>query len=252
MRLREYGRSVEKMVAHLNRIQDPELRAAAARETMRVMGIVAPQARDHGDYKAKLWEHLFRIAGTEGVEVEPPFPIEPHLGPPIPLKVPYYKDYSRFRQYGRNVELMIAKALNMPEGDAREYYVYQIAATMKQLLQNQNNDLPPDHVVVQHLALLTNGKIRLEPDVLRGVQLAGPMPNVGKRLGKGGKKRKGKGPLLSQAPQPLLNAGGGPQPFSPAPGGGNSGNPQPHGGGSGKRRKKRRYRGGGGGGNNPS
>lgn len=236
IRLREFGRGIEKMLARIEQCENPDLRLAMIKETVRVMATIAPQTRDQADYRVKLWEHLTRLAGPDGLGVEPPFEIKPYSAKLEPVPVPYYSHLSRFPQYGKNVELMIEKALAMEPGDTRDAYVQQIANIMKQLLLNRDANLPPDQVVVQHLNMMSGGKIQLDPDGVSLRILAGPMPAPPPRSK--GKKKKKKGAFAPQQP---------PQPAQPNPNGGGGNNRK-------RGRNNRRGRGGfgpgGGGANN--
>lgn len=166
IRLREYGRVVQDMVARLRTTEDRELRNRLARETVRVMAIVAPDPHAGGeDYQRKLWDHLYRLAGP-GLEIDGPFP------PPPPddddttprTRLPYLRQRARFHQYGRNVENMVRHALGMEPSPERDAFILHIANTMKMLLFFYERTLTSDGVIFNHLRELSKGAIDLRPD----------------------------------------------------------------------------------------
>lgn len=197
--LREYGRNVQKMAELVVAEPDPEKRFRMAHELVRIMGLLTVKTKDPKELqeqRKKLWEHLYRVTGyrLELPQVPNP-PQSPDATPPP--RIGYYPYRSRYRQYGKNVELMIEQAATMPQGQARDRYVVQIANIMKQFLHNYGGG-SNDQVVFEHLSELSGGRIRLSPDAvtLRGAQPAPPVKNQpsGQKQGMPGqgKKRKKK------------------------------------------------------------
>jgi len=165
IRLREYGRLVQEMVARLRTTESRELRNRLARETVRVMAIVAPDPQGGGeDYQRKLWDHLYQLAGP-GLEIDAPFPPPPPDEDNAPkTRLPYLRQSARFHQYGRNVEALVRHAVAMPEGPDRDAFVLHIANTMKMLLFFYERTLTSDGVIFNHLRELSKGAIDLRLD----------------------------------------------------------------------------------------
>ena len=198
LRLREYGRNVQKMAELVQAEPDPEQRYRMAQELVRIMGLLTVKTKDPrelAEQRKKLWEHLYRVCNFE---LELPQVENPPQDPATqdPPRVAYYPYRSRYRQYGKNIELMIEQALAMPTGPARERYVLQIANIMKLFLTSYSG-ATNDQIVFEHLATLSGGRIRLSPEAvtLRSV----PPPPTGKQptnhpkpAGSGSKKRKKK------------------------------------------------------------
>src|SRR5919206_2036327 len=110
--IREYGRHIQKMVEHTLTIEDPERRQRNAQAVIELMGVLNPHLKNVEDFRHKLWDHLFLIADFK-LEVESPYPIptrEKLKARPNPL--PYPKRYPKFSHLGKNLELVINKALN--------------------------------------------------------------------------------------------------------------------------------------------
>lgn len=182
LRLREYGRNVQIMADVLMKETDPLRQQMMANELIRIMGTVAPtESRDQKDpmeFKKKLWDHLYRI--TE-YQLNPKFLPQK---PPIPLKnqkpvpIPYSTHHSKYKPYGRNVELLIEKAVQMPESIEKNRFIFNIAHIMRTCLFNYSNGVTSDKVVFDHLAELSNGQIILDPQMisLRDTSRSGPLP----------------------------------------------------------------------------
>ena len=109
--MKEYGRHVQKMVDHILTIEDAERRQQNAMAVIDLMGFLNPHLKTVEDYKHKLWDHLFLISDFK-LDVKSPYPIptrEKLFSKPDPL--PYPKRYPKFSHLGKNLELVIDKAL---------------------------------------------------------------------------------------------------------------------------------------------
>ena len=69
----EYGRNVLKMVEQLRDIPDREKRTQQAAAVVKVMESLNPQVHQQDNWKQKLWDHLFMIAGYD-LDVDSPYP----------------------------------------------------------------------------------------------------------------------------------------------------------------------------------
>ena len=65
LKLPEYGRNVQKMVAYLKTIEDRDKRNEQARAVVKVMELLNPQVHLQDNYEQKLWDHLQIIADFE-------------------------------------------------------------------------------------------------------------------------------------------------------------------------------------------
>lgn len=165
LKLREYGRSVQNMVTLLLAEPDREKRTRLAHVTIRTMSIVVPESREMENYEQKLWEQLQQLCDYR-LDVDAPFPLPTE--PPTNAatdpgkKVHYYPHRARFRQFGKNVELMIARALAMEEGEEKKAYVENLANYMKHSMQVYAGAQPTDKVVLEYLRDLSGGALALD------------------------------------------------------------------------------------------
>lgn len=159
----EYGRAVQEMLLEARHIPDDKLRQATVEAIVRIMMQLAPSAnRNVEDYREKLWNHVFAIAGYD-LDVMPPagVQIRPHekIRPP---KMDYPPAATRFRHYGVGVQKLIQKAIEMPDGPKKEGFVEVIASYMKLAYKTWNREhYVSDDVVKDDLESLSEGKLIL-------------------------------------------------------------------------------------------
>src|SRR5688572_15128614 len=125
--MREYGRHVQRMVEHLLTIDDRERRQQQAQVIIELMGILNPHLKNVEDFRHKLWDHLFFISDFK-LDVDSPYPIpqkETYKAKPKPLAYP--KRYPRYSHLGKNLELVIDKALKEELPEKRQGFANAIA-----------------------------------------------------------------------------------------------------------------------------
>ncbi|HRG60046.1 MAG TPA: DUF4290 domain-containing protein [Bacteroidia bacterium] len=164
----EYGRNIQKMVDFAITVQDREERNKVARAIIDVMGQLNPHLRDVNDFKHKLWDHLFIISKFQ-LDVDSPYPKpSPETFTTKPNIVPYPRNNIRFKHYGKVVEDMIQKAVEMEEGELKDAFIETIANVMKSFYITWNKDNVVDEVIFDQLQLISKGKIKIK----EGMRLA--------------------------------------------------------------------------------
>ena len=164
----EYGRNIQKMVDFAITVQDREERNKVARAIIDVMGQLNPHLRDVNDFKHKLWDHLFIISKFQ-LDVDSPYPKpSPETFTTKPNIVPYPRNNIRFKHYGKVVEDMIQKAVEMEEGEMKEAFIETIANVMKSFYITWNKDNVVDEVIFDQLQMISKGKIKIK----EGMRLA--------------------------------------------------------------------------------
>src|SRR6218665_294049 len=157
--MREYGRHVQKMIEHLLSIEDPERRQANAYAVIELMGFLNPHLKNVEDFRHKLWDHLFLISDFK-LEVKSPYPIptrESLSERPKPL--PYPKRYPRHSHLGKNLELIIKKALNEEDMEKRAGFANAIAYYMKLAYNNWHKEVVHDDAIQSELSSITEGQL---------------------------------------------------------------------------------------------
>ncbi len=162
----EYGRNVQKMIQHAKTIENPGMRQAFVEKVIDLMQQMHPQSRSIEDYRERLWKHVFRIADYE-LDVEFPYGERPteEEARKRPDTIPYPVIEAKYRHYGHNVQQLIKKALEMPEGPKREGFVSTIGSYMKLAYKTWNKEhYVSDEIIKGDLERLSGGKVTMDED----------------------------------------------------------------------------------------
>ena len=166
MELPEYGRSVQNMVDHALTIEDRAERQRCANTIINIMGSMFPHLRDVPDFKHKLWDHL-AIMSDFKLDIDYPFEIVKKEDLVIkPEKVPYAAGSIRYRHYGRFLEGMVKKVMEIEDETERKQLIRLLAVQMKKSLNNWNKDGAEDRKIVDDLREYSNGAIDLQVEDL--------------------------------------------------------------------------------------
>jgi hypothetical protein len=164
MQISEYGRNIQKMVEFAVAEPNRDNRNKLAAALIQLMGMLNPHLRDVADYKHKLWDHLFVISDFK-LDVDSPYPIptrESIASKPAIMKYPQRR--IRYRFYGKNIEQMIEKASDMPEGQTKAGFINLIGSFMKQACKNWNEEQLSDEEILSHLEMLSGGRIKMSAE----------------------------------------------------------------------------------------
>ena len=157
--MREYGRHVQKMVEHIMTIEDPERRQRNAQAAIELMGFLNPHLKNVEDFRHKLWDHLFLISDFT-LDVKSPYPIptrETLKAKPDPL--PYPKRHPRLLHLGKNLEVIIDKALQEQNAEKRLGFANAIAYYMKLAYNNWHKEIVHDDAIQSELTGITSGQL---------------------------------------------------------------------------------------------
>ncbi len=160
----EYGRNVQQLVRHAQRIEDPAYRQQFCEEIIDLIQQLYPQAKNVEDYRSKLWQHLFHIA-KYNLDVVTPSGIvpTPETARKKPERVPYPQQDTRFRHYGNNLHKLILRARDMEAGPIKDGFVHTIGSYMKLAYKTWNREhYVSDEVIKTDLDILSNGRLSLD------------------------------------------------------------------------------------------
>ncbi|BDX38167.1 hypothetical protein CYCD_15220 [Tenuifilaceae bacterium CYCD] len=161
--LPEYGRHIQQMVDYITGIEDRDERNRLAKALIGVMGNLNPHLRDINDFKHKLWDHLFIMSDFK-LDIDSPYPIpSKEEYQEKPKQIPYPKNPIKYKHYGRVIELMIEKAIEMEEGAEKEALKQLIANQMKKANMSWNKDSVIDEDIFRDMQTLSDGKLTMAP-----------------------------------------------------------------------------------------
>jgi hypothetical protein len=157
--MREYGRHIQKMVEFLLTIEDRETRQKQAQVVIELMGFLNPHLKNVEDFRHKLWDHLFYVSNFQ-LDVDSPYPIpqkETYKAKPQPISYP--KRYPKFSHLGKNLELVINKALSEDNLEKKNGFAHSIAYYMKLAYSNWHKELVHDDGIRSELNNITGGQL---------------------------------------------------------------------------------------------
>ncbi|MGH2643069.1 MAG: DUF4290 domain-containing protein [Chitinophagaceae bacterium] len=162
--IREYGRNVQKMIEYLITIEDKEKRQRNTELVIELMGTLNPHLRNVEDFRHKLWDHLFLIADFK-LDVESPYPIPTretlHRKPE---RLSYPKKYPKYKHFGKNLEMVIEKAVKEKDDTTREGLTQYIGNYMKLAYTNWHKETIHDDMITGELSDITGGRLQYEND----------------------------------------------------------------------------------------
>jgi hypothetical protein len=147
------------MIEYLMTIEDEEKRQKNAYAVIELMGFLNPHLKNVEDFRHKLWDHLFLISDFK-LTIESPYPIptrETLKAGPMQLKYP--KRYPRFSHLGKNLELIINKALKEENPEKRNGFANAVAYYMKLAYNNWHKETVHDDAIQSELSILTEGQL---------------------------------------------------------------------------------------------
>ena len=158
----EYGRNVQKMIFYALTMEDREKRTSFVKYIAGVMTQMHISTGSYGDYHHMIWDHLHIIAGYK-MDVDSPYPMpDKETIEARPKTLSYSTGNIKYRPYGSNIEKMIKLAMTYEEGEEKDSLIENIANHLKKAYLNWNRDSVEDEVIVNHLAVLSDGKLKLK------------------------------------------------------------------------------------------
>lgn len=161
--LREFGRNVQSMIEHAVTVEDRRERTKEAEEIVKIMLQLYSGMKDTMETKQYIWDSLFIISDFK-LDVDSPFPVpERNAFLKNKTKVPYTNQKLAYAHFGKNVELGLNAAAEMPEGQARWDLIMQVAAFMRQCLEELDKEAYLEETISNYIFELSKGIIRIDP-----------------------------------------------------------------------------------------
>ncbi len=158
----EYGRNVQKMIEYLVSVDDREKRLKQAEIIIELMGTLNPHLKQIEDYKHKLWDHLFQMTDFN-LDVDAPYPCPtPEMIYKKPEVLPYPQENFRHRHLGKNIQVLLERAMKEENEETRQGLTQAIGYYMKLAYANWHKEPVHDDMIKNELAEISGGKLAYE------------------------------------------------------------------------------------------
>jgi len=158
--LKEYGKNIQKLVDYIKTVADEEKRTEYAFALVELMKQLNPQLKTESDQK--LWDDMYIMSDFE-LEVNGPFPMPPkELLGKKPQPIGYPEGEVRFKHYGRNIEKLIEKAIEIEDDDEQEAALIYIGQLMRSFHSTWNRENFDDAIIIDDIKTLSKGKLHID------------------------------------------------------------------------------------------
>lgn len=163
--LREYGKNIQKLVDYVITVPDKAKRTEYSYALVELMKQLNPLLKTENDQK--LWDDLF-IMSDFHLEVDAPFPMpEKELLGKKPQMLGYPKTEVRFKHYGRNIEKLIEKAIEIEDDEEQEAALIFIGQLMRSFHSTWNRENFDDAIIIDDIKILSKGKLHIDLEKVR-------------------------------------------------------------------------------------
>jgi hypothetical protein len=167
IKLKEYGRNVQKLVDYIRTIPDKEKRTELAYTLIELIKQLTPTLKDQPENPQRLWDDLYIIADFN-LDVNNPYPVpEPEVLFKKPMRVAYPQSEVRYKHYGKNIERLVKEALKLKDPKEREDAIIYLGKLMKTFYGNWNKETLDDSVIIKDLKLLSGGELSMDVEKVR-------------------------------------------------------------------------------------
>ncbi|MEX2513821.1 MAG: DUF4290 domain-containing protein [Cyclobacteriaceae bacterium] len=158
--LKEYGKNIQKLVDYVKTVPNEEKRTEYAFALVELMKQLNPQLKSENDQK--LWDDLYIMSDFE-LEVKAPFPMPPkELLGKKPQTIGYPVGEVKFKHYGRNIEKLIEKAIEIEDDDEQETALIYIGQLMRSFHSTWNRENFDDSIIIDDIKTLSKGKLHID------------------------------------------------------------------------------------------
>lgn len=163
--LKEYGKNIQKLVNYVKTVSDKDKRTEYAYALVELMKQLNPLLKTENDQK--LWDDLYIMSDFE-LDVDAPFPMpEKELLGKKPQMLGYPTGEVRFKHYGRNIEKLIEKAIEIEDDEEQEAALIFIGQLMRSFHSTWNRENFDDAIIIDDIKILSKGKLHIDLDKVR-------------------------------------------------------------------------------------
>ncbi|MCK5104794.1 MAG: DUF4290 domain-containing protein [Cyclobacteriaceae bacterium] len=196
--LKEYGRNMQMLVDHIRTLEDKEKRTESAYVLIELMKLINPNARDSQESSQKLWDDLFIMSDFD-LDIDSPYPMpEKEILSKKPEPLGYKTSEIRFKHYGRNIQLLIKKAIELQDPEDKDSAVIHIGRLMKSFQNTWNRDNVEDTTILKNIEKMSNKELTIDIERVKSENLFDSMVkerrsrpnNKNRRNNSGGRRRR--------------------------------------------------------------
>lgn len=163
--LKEYGKNIQRLVDHVTGLEDREKRTQSAYTVIEIIKQLNPDVKQENDQK--LWDDLYIMSDFK-LDVDAPFPMpEKELLGKKPMPIGYPKGEIRFKHYGRNIEKLIANAIEIEDPEEQEEAIIFIGQLMRSFHSTWNRENFDDSIILDDIKTLSKGKLNIDVEKVR-------------------------------------------------------------------------------------
>jgi hypothetical protein len=167
--LKEYGKNIQRLAIHIAEMEDREKRTQSAYLLVEMVKQLNPQMKTENDQK--IWDDL-HIMSNFTLDVDGPYPKpEPELLFKKPKRVGYPKGEIKFKHYGRNIEKLIEKAVEIEDDEEQEGAIIYIGQLMRSFHSTWNRENFDDGIILDDIKTLSKGKLHIDLEKVREMGL---------------------------------------------------------------------------------
>ena len=173
--LKEYGRNIQKLAEYIATVEDDEKRNDYANVLVELMRQINPNISESTEYNQKLWDDLIIMSDFKA-NVESPFPIpDKEVLFKKPQQVRYNVNRIRYKHYGRNIDLIIQKAISTDDPEARKSFIIYLGKLMKTFYSSWNKEVVSDQIIIDHIAELSGDKLKVDLEKIQSSGMFEPL-----------------------------------------------------------------------------
>lgn len=167
IKLKEYGRNVQKLVNYIRTIPDKDKRTEMATTLIELIKQLAPSVKEAFENPQRIWDDLYIMADFN-FDINNPYPVpNPETVFKKPQSMTYPQSRVRYKHYGKNIEKLIVEALAKEDPKEQEDAVIYLGKLMKTFHGNWNKETIDDSVILKDIEKMSDGKLTLSLDKVR-------------------------------------------------------------------------------------
>jgi hypothetical protein len=191
LKLKEYGRNVQKLVAQLQQVEDKTIRNQYAQGILKIMNLLhSSGTKLTSEHSQKRWDDLFIIADYN-LDIESPYPMPSReILINRPQQLSYSKHPIKYRHCGRHIELVIKKILEESDPAKQADMLVSTGKLIKSFSAAWNKDNMDSNTVLSIIQDLAGGKLAVDIERLKSESIFSASNNVLKEKNKMYKNKK--------------------------------------------------------------